>query len=300
LAQRIDKEGLFQMMKFFFAVMGCFAVLTVSAADAKVSSGKRHMEGANAVKTYQKELRSGKLPDTSEELTREFFAKNYKAVFASYFGKNEAGEVVRTKKFNEETGKVEQLVGKDVKLTPAPVKEAWESLEAGETLLVRTNLMEQCGFCDGSRYVFYFNEEVKELVAYKSKYHRQHAVKEEDDDDDKKNRNRDTYDNDRNNDKEDKAQRKRERKEQEYADLCSRAEDYGWTEVAEEVRKAILGNKEWKRKLSMTEDSDMKPLSCCWTAIHEDKTQRFRHMCSICKGKVKMKTPRMRLFEVSK
>lgn len=286
------------MMKSFLAVMGCFAVLTAFAADVKTPAGKRHMEGAKAAEAFKKVKPA--MPESSEELTRDFFAKNYKAVFASYFGKNEAGEVVRTKKINEETGKLEQLVGKDVKLAPASAKEAWESLEGGETLLVRTNLMETCGFCDGSRYVFYFNEEVKELAAYRSKYHRQHAVKEDEEDDDNKRNRNDMYDNDRNNDKEDKSKRKRERKEQEYADLCSRAEEYGWEEVAEEVRKALMENKEWKRKLSVTEDSDMKSFSCCWTAIHEDKSQRFRHMCSICKGKVKMKTPRMRLFEVSK
>ncbi len=273
-------------MKLFLMVMSCsFAALMMAAPE---KGGKRQMEGAAAVKTYQKEMRQQKAPEESEELTREFFAKNYKAVFASFFGKNEAGEVVRTKKINEETGKLEQLVEKDAKLTPASAKEAWELLEGGETLLVRTNLMETCGFCDGTRYVYYFAEEVKALEAFNDKYHRQHAVKEEKEDDNK-NRNRDYYDSDRNNSKEDKSKRKRERKEQEFKDLCERAEEYGWSEVSGEVKTAMK-----------VDDEELANLACCWTAIHEEKSPRFRHMCPICKGKVKMKTARTRLFEVSK
>jgi hypothetical protein len=273
-------------MKLFLMVMSCcFAALMMAAPE---KGGKRQMEGAAAVKTYQKEMRQQKAPEESEELTREFFAKNYKAVFASFFGKNEAGEVVRTKKINEETGKLEQLVEKDAKLTPASAKEAWELLEGGETLLVRTNLMETCGFCDGTRYVYYFAEEVKALEAFNDKYHRQHAVKEEKEDDNKKNRNRD-YDSNRNSDKEDKSARKRERKEQEFKDLCERAEEYGWSEVSGEVKTAMK-----------VDDEELANLACCWTAIHEEKSPRFRHMCPICKGKVKMKTARTRLFEVSK
>jgi hypothetical protein len=112
-------------------------------------------------------------------------------------------------------------------------------------------------------------------------------VKQEEDDDD--NQRQDYEDYNRKNNKEDKSKRRRERKEQEYKGLCERAEEYGWSEVAEEVKK-----------LAKVSDEDFATLPCCWTAIHEDKSQRFRHMCPVCKGKVKMKMPRMRMFEVSK
>lgn len=272
------------MMKLLFAVVGCCAVLTASAAEAKMD--KRYMEGKAAVQKYQKAMRMPS--EETEELTREFFAKNYKAVFAGFFAKNEAGEVVQTRKF--ENGKMVQLVGKDVTVTPATAKEVWEFFQGGETLVVRTNLMEPCGFCDGSRYVIYFDEEVKELKAFNSKSHRQHAVKEEKDDE-KKSRNNDNYYGRDNSDKEDKASRKRERKEQEYAALVEQAEAYGWSEVVAEVKKAVKAQ----------EDDSLESMACCWTLIHSEKASRkFRHMCPVCKGKAMMKQARMRTFEVSK
>ncbi len=275
------------MMKLFFAGLGCFAVLTASAAEMKL--GKRHMEGKAAVQAYQKEMRKGVASDETEELTRDFFAKNYKAVFSGFYAKNEAGEVVQTRKI--ENGKMVQLLEKDAKVTPASPKEVWDSLEAGDTITVRTNLMEPCGFCDGTRYVLYFNEEVKELKAFNDKYHKQHAVKEEKEEDDDSNRNYNDMYGKKNNNKEDKAKRKRERKEQEYAALVDGAEEFGWSEVLPEVKKM----------LNAKEDDTLEDMACCWTEIHKEKNSRkFRHMCPVCKGKAAMKQPRMRTFEVSK
>ena len=273
------------MMKVLFALVGCLAVLTASAAEEKMD--KRYMEGKAAVPKYQKSMR---IPsEETEELTREFFAKNYKAVFAGFFGKNEAGEVVQTRKF--ENGKMVELVGKDVPVTPATAKEVWEFFSGGETLVVRTSLMEPCGFCDGTRYVLYFDEEVKELKAFNDKYHRQHAVKEEKEDE-KKSRNRNNYySNNNNSDKEDKASRRRERKEQEYAALVEAADSFGWSEVVDEVKKLIKAK----------DEEAVDKMACCWAAIHDEKSARkFRHMCPVCKGKAMMKQTRMRNFEVSK
>ena len=42
-----QEEGMLVMMKLLFAVVGCFAVLTASAAEAKMD--KRYMEGKAAV-----------------------------------------------------------------------------------------------------------------------------------------------------------------------------------------------------------------------------------------------------------
>lgn len=278
------------MMKLLLVVVGCFALLTASAAESS-KMGKRHMEGKNAVQKFQKELKAAtKKPETSEELTREFFAKNYKAVFAPFYAKDESGAVVMTKKIDEK-GKMVQLVDKGTKLTPASPKEVWEFLEPGTTILVRTNLMEPCGFCDGSRYVLYFDEEVKELTAFNDKYHKQHAVKEEEEEQDNVNRDYNDMYGRKNNNKEEKAKRKRERKEQEYAALVESAEAFGWSEVLPEVKKALHAK----------EEDTLEEMACCWAEIHNDKNaRRFRHMCPVCKGKVSMKVPRTRLFEVVK
>ena len=278
------------MMKLLLVVVGCFALLTASAAEPS-KAGKRHMEGKNAVQKFQRELKTAmRMPEESEELTREFFAKNYKAVFAPFYAKDESGAVVMTKKIDEK-GKMVQLVDKSAKLTSASPKEVWEFLEPGTTIVVRTNLMEPCGFCDGSRYVLYFDEEVKELKAFNGKYHKQHAVKEEEKDEDDNRRDYDDNYGRKNNNKEDKSKRKRERKEQEYAALVESAEAFGWSEVLPEVKKA----------LNAKEEDTLEDMACCWAEIHGDKNaRRFRHMCPVCKGKVSMKVARTRLFEVVK
>lgn len=277
------------MMKSLVLALICFVGLTASAEEVKQL--KRHINGKTAVQEFQKEMRrAAREPGETEELTRDVFAKNFKNVFASYYAKDESGAVIQTRKI-ETTGKIVSLVGKDAKLTPASAKEVWEFLQAGDTILVRSTLMEPCGFCNGMRYVYYFDEEVKALEAFNDKYHKQHAVKEEKEDDDKRSSRsyRNGYYRD-NSDKEEKAQRRRERKEQEFSELCERANQYGWGELSEEVRKAM--------KLSA--DDDMATLPCCWTEIHEDGAMRFRHMCPVCKGKVTMKATRLRSFEVSK
>ena len=221
--------------------------------------GKRYIEGKAALAAYLREQKEQAANSVEErELTKAFFVKNYVQLFSKSYGKNNEGEIIRSREIDE-SGKMVNLIKKGEKVVAVNAQDVWETFESGEQLIVRETASVNCGFCDGVRYVIYFPEELAEFKAHYQKNHKNHDPT-----------------------RRDISYSKSRTEAKEKADLASRSSLYGWDEVVSALR----------------DDYTALNRECCWTEVHEQGSRKFRHTCPVCKGKKVTKQVRLVKYTV--